>query len=67
MSEIRINRSRIRDPYVRFCERDGVSMINSPHPTRFFDTPYIACRESYQIVDVILLRVSRFGSIITIE
>ncbi len=34
-NEVRINRSRIRDPYVRFCERDGVSMISSPHPTRF--------------------------------
>ncbi len=27
MSEIRINRSRIRDPYVRFCERDEVSIL----------------------------------------
>jgi hypothetical protein len=27
--------SRIRGPYVRFCERDGASLICSPHPTRF--------------------------------
>ena len=31
---MKINRSRIRGPYVRFCERDEVSVIDSPHPTR---------------------------------
>ena len=34
--EGRIDRSRIRGPYVRFCERDEASLIGSPHPTRFF-------------------------------
>ena len=33
--EGRIDRSRIRGPYVRFCERDEASLIGSPHPTRF--------------------------------
>ena len=27
--------SRIRGPYVRFCERDEANLISSPHPTRF--------------------------------
>jgi hypothetical protein len=31
----RIDRSRIRGPYVRFCERDEVGQVCcSPHPTR---------------------------------
>ena len=35
--EGRIDRSRIRGPYVRFCERDEVGQVCcSPHPTRFF-------------------------------
>ena len=34
--EGRIDRSRIRGPYVRFCERDEVNWISSPHPTRLF-------------------------------
>jgi hypothetical protein len=29
-----MNMSRIRGPYVRFCERDEVNLISSPHPTR---------------------------------
>ncbi len=34
--EGRIDRSRIRGPYVRFCERDEVGRVCcSPHPTRF--------------------------------
>ena len=34
--EGRIDRSRIRGPYVRFCERDEVGQVCcSPHPTRF--------------------------------
>jgi hypothetical protein len=33
--EGRIDRSRIRGPYVRFCERDDASLICSHHPTRF--------------------------------
>jgi len=33
--EGRIDRSRIRGPYVRFCERDEVGQVCcSPHPTR---------------------------------
>ena len=27
--------SRIRGPYVRFCERDEAGLINLSHPTRF--------------------------------
>ena len=27
--------SRIRGPYVRFCERAEANLIRSPHPTRF--------------------------------
>ena len=27
--------SRIRGPYVRFCERDEANLISSPHPTRY--------------------------------
>jgi len=30
----RMDRSRIRGPYVRFCERDEVRVNDSPHPTR---------------------------------
>ena len=30
-----MDRSRIRGPYVRFCERDEASLISPPHPTRF--------------------------------
>jgi hypothetical protein len=28
--------SRIRDPYVRFCERDETEFIIQSHPTRLF-------------------------------
>ena len=31
-----VNRSRIRDPYVRFCERDKTGTINLSYPTRLF-------------------------------
>ena len=30
--------SRIRGPYVRFCERDEANLIRLPHPTRFVPT-----------------------------
>jgi hypothetical protein len=29
-----MDRSRIRGPYVRFCERDEARLISTPHPTR---------------------------------
>jgi hypothetical protein len=35
--EGRIDRSRIRGPYVRFCERDEVNWTSSPHPIRLAD------------------------------
>jgi len=28
--------SRIREPYVRFCERDETELIVQSHPTRYF-------------------------------
>jgi hypothetical protein len=34
--------SRIRGPYVRFCERDGASLICSPHPTRLIKTSILS-------------------------
>jgi hypothetical protein len=34
LSEMGIYMSRIRGPYVRFCERDEAAM---PHPTRYED------------------------------
>jgi len=35
--------SRIRGPYVRFCERAEANLISSPHPTRFcVDPPFFA-------------------------
>ena len=43
--EGRIDRSRIRGPYVRFCERDEVGQVCcSPHPTRFSE--YIQRRDA---------------------
>jgi len=32
--ELASNRSRIRGPYVRGCERDETKLITSSHPTR---------------------------------
>ncbi len=38
--ERRINRSRIRGPYVRFCERAEVRVITLPPPTRLCSRLY---------------------------
>ncbi len=32
--------SRIRGPYVRFCERDEAGLITRSHPTRFMSGLY---------------------------
>jgi hypothetical protein len=44
--EGRIDRSRIRGPYVRFCERAGANLIRSPHPTRLMKVAVVSAHGS---------------------